>query len=43
VDDVDFEIEQGTGRLTRLSGLPSTVSSVADSYEQLALADDDWI
>ena len=43
VDDVDFEIEQGTGRLTRLTGLPSTIPTVADSYEQLTLADDDWI
>lgn len=46
LDDIDFEIEQGTGRLTRLpSGhFPSNVPTVADTVgEQLSILDDDWI
>lgn len=46
LDDIDFEIEQGTGRLTRLptGHFPSTVPTVADEIgEQLSILDDDWI
>jgi hypothetical protein len=48
IDDIDFEIEQGTGRLTRLRNgeFASNITTVADLPpvgEQLSLADDDWI
>jgi KaiC/GvpD/RAD55 family RecA-like ATPase len=47
IDDIDFEIEQGTGRLTRLptGHFPSNVTTVADTFagEQLSIIDDDWI
>lgn len=48
LDDIDFEIEEGTGRLTRLRAacVPSG-ESLAEREEQLAIAevfnDEDWI
>jgi hypothetical protein len=46
LDDIDFEIEEGTGRLTRLPTgyFPSNVPTQADDIgEQLTMLDDDWI
>jgi KaiC/GvpD/RAD55 family RecA-like ATPase len=46
LDDIDFEIEQGTGRLTRLKNgeFPSEFPTVANEIgEQLSILDDDWI
>jgi hypothetical protein len=46
LDDIDFEIEEGTGRLTRLptGHFPSNVPTQADDIgEQLTMLDDDWI
>jgi hypothetical protein len=47
IDDIDFEIEQGTGRLTRLQTgqFASNIQTVADTHvgEQLNILDDDWI
>jgi hypothetical protein len=41
LDDIDFEIEHGTGRLLRLSGAQShTVTDVVD--EPHPVLDDDW-
>jgi hypothetical protein len=45
LDDIDFEIEQGTGRLTRLptGHFPDNMPSLAQTDEQLSILDDDWI
>lgn len=43
LDDIDFEIEQGTGRLTRLPTgyLPDSIHE-KEVAEQIRLVDDDW-
>lgn len=46
LDDIDFEIEQGTGRLTRLQTgeFPSDFPTIANQeLEQLSILDEDWI
>jgi hypothetical protein len=45
LDDIDFEIEQGTGRLTRLRNgeFPSGFPTVhQETGEQLSILEDDW-
>jgi len=43
LDDIDFEIEQGTGRLLRLNGFGmSTTDDTNDDYDAQTVLGDDW-
>ena len=42
LDDIDFEIENGTGRLLRLNGVNPTTTDEVDDYDAQAVLGDDW-
>ena len=42
LDDIDFEIENGTGRLLRLNGVNQTTTDEVDDYDAQAVLGDDW-
>jgi hypothetical protein len=42
LDDIDFEIENGTGRLLRLNGFTNTTTDDMEEYETESILGDDW-
>lgn len=42
LDDIDFEIENGTGRLLRLNGVSNMTTDDMDEYETESILGDDW-
>jgi len=42
LDDIDFEIEQGTGRLLRLAGFSNASTDDMDDYGTESILGDDW-
>ena len=42
LDDIDFEIENGTGRLLRLNGFSNVTTDDMEDYSTESILGDDW-